>query len=107
MRQDLNFLLGNRIKEIRKNLKLTQDKLAELVEIDAKHLSRIECGKTPPSLNLLKKIALKLKIDISEFFITQHFKSKKELISEINLILNDSDLDKVQIFYKILKSFNR
>ncbi len=41
-----NILLGKKIKEIKKKRGLTQDFLAEKVGIDAKHLSRIECGKT-------------------------------------------------------------
>ena len=104
MTDNLTYLLGKRIKELRKSRSFTQDKLAELIEIDAKHLSRIECAKTQPSLNLLKKISHVLEIDISELFKTQHFKTKEELIREINLILNDFSLNKVQDFYKILKS---
>ncbi len=105
MMHDLTFLLGNRIKELRRSKKFTQDKLAELIDIDAKHLSRIECGKTQPSLNLLKKIATVFEIDISELFKTQHIKTKTELITEINLILENSDLKLVQLYYKILASF--
>jgi len=104
MTYDLTFLLGNRIKELRKSKHLTQDKLAELLDIDAKHLSRIECAKTQPSLNLLKKISSVLEVDILELFRTQHFKTKEELIKEINTILNNSNLDSIQLYYKILKS---
>lgn len=106
MTNDLTFLLGKRIKELRKSKNFTQDKFAELIEIDAKHLSRIECAKTQPSLNLLKKISSVLEIDIIELFKTQHFKTKEDLIKDINLILNNSKLEKVQLFYKILKSID-
>ena len=105
MMYDLTFLLGNRIKELRKSKKFTQDSLAELIDIDAKHLSRIECGKTQPSLSLLRKIATVFEIDISELFKTQHIKTKTDLISEINLMLENSDLKAVQLYYKILMSF--
>lgn len=104
MKDDLTCLLGKRIKELRKGKNFTQDKFAELIGIDAKHLSRIECAKTPPSLNLLKKISAILNVDIAEFFKTQHFKTKDELISEIDIILNNSDIEQVKLFYKILKS---
>lgn len=96
--------LGNRIRELRKSKNYTQDKFAELVDIDSKHLSRIECSKTQPSLNLLRKIACVLEIDIFELFNCKHFKNKDELIKEICLILNNSDVDKVRLFYKILKN---
>ncbi|MBR3604540.1 MAG: helix-turn-helix transcriptional regulator [Candidatus Gastranaerophilales bacterium] len=108
MNESLNFL-GARIKELRKNKKYTQDKFAELIGIDAKHLSRVECSRTQPSLNLLNKISKVLEIDILELFKieqneTQRFKNKKELINEINLILDKVDTYKVKLFYKILKT---
>lgn len=107
MNESLNFL-GARIKELRKSKKYTQDKFAELIGIDAKHLSRVECSRTQPSLNLLNKISQVLEIDILELFKIQHdevqcFKNKKELIDEINLILDKVDTHKVKLFYKILK----
>ena len=106
MADDLSLFLSKRIKELRKSKNYTQDKFAELIDVDAKHLSRIECGKTQPSLNLLKKISVVLNVEISELFKTQHFKTKEELIKEINLALENSDLNKVKLFYKILKDIN-
>ena len=108
MNESLNFL-GARIKELRKNKKYTQDEFAELIGIDAKHLSRVECSRTQPSLNLLNKISQVLEIDILEFFNVQRqniesFKNKEELIEEINSILADSNLAKVRMYYKILKN---
>ena len=104
MTDELLNSLGCRIRELRKSKNYTQDKFAELIEIDAKHLSRIECSKTQPSLNLLRKISCVLEIDISELFNNKHFKNKNDLIEEICLILNNSDLNKVRLFYKILKN---
>ncbi|MBR5303250.1 MAG: helix-turn-helix transcriptional regulator [Candidatus Gastranaerophilales bacterium] len=77
--------------------------------IDAKHLSRVECSRTQPSLNLLNKIAQVLEINILELFKIEHlenqcFKNKEELIEEINIILNDANFHKVRLFYKILKN---
>jgi len=50
-------LLGERIKELRKAKKLSQDKLSEQIGIDPKHLSRIEVGNSYSSLSTLEKIA--------------------------------------------------
>ena len=102
-------LFGKRIKELRKNKKYTQDKFAELIGIDAKHLSRVECSRTQPSLNLLNKISQVLEIDILEIFKVESqniecFKNKEELIDEINVILDDANFHKVRLFYKILKN---
>ena len=55
--ENIRKSLGLRIKEVRKNKKLTQTQLAEKIGIDYKHLSRIEVGSSYPSINTLEKIA--------------------------------------------------
>ncbi len=95
-------LLGKRIKEIRKSKGFTQDALAEKIGIDSKHLSRVECGKNNPSLDLLYKIASVLDIDTEEFFKNSHLKEKEILIEEMNHALACCPIDKVRLFYKIL-----
>ncbi|MDR1594306.1 MAG: helix-turn-helix transcriptional regulator [Prevotellaceae bacterium] len=45
------------VKKLRKKLKLSQGKLANLSGINQSHISRIESGKKDPSLSTLEKIA--------------------------------------------------
>jgi len=99
---DTKKLLGERIKELRKKKGFTQDKLAEIVEIDSKHLSRIECGSNFPSLELLNKISTTLEIEPNVLFSTSHLKDKKTLVKEINSILEKENLESIRSFYKIL-----
>ena len=54
---DTKKYLGARIQEIRKLNGLKQSELAELLDIDPKHMSKIECGRCFPSFELLDKIA--------------------------------------------------
>lgn len=96
-----NFL-GKKIKEFRKNKGLTQDKLAEKIGIDVKHLSRIECGKNQLSLNLLYKICYILDVEPFRLFDTSITKQKDEMIKEIIKFLSETNEDKVRIYYKIL-----
>ncbi len=56
--------LGDKIRKMRKARGLTQEKLAELIGIDNKHLSRIEIGKHMPTYSVLKKLAKTLDFDI-------------------------------------------
>ena len=104
MDDNFSVLLGKRFKELRKNKGFTQDKFSEMPGIDAKHLSRIECGKTQPSLNLIKHAASIFNIEISKFFEIEHLYCKDELISQINEILKNTKEDKVSLIYKIIKS---
>ena len=49
--------LGNRIKERRKELDLTQDDLAKSLKVTPQHISAIEQDKRIPSLNMLVELA--------------------------------------------------
>jgi transcriptional regulator with XRE-family HTH domain len=63
-----NFLyikIGNRIAEIRKRNKFSQDHLAFIADMDRTYLMRLEKGRANPSVRTLHKIARKLKIKIS------------------------------------------
>lgn len=59
---------GLRIRELRKKQGLTQEKLAELAEIDYSYLNLIESGKKNPSLKRIGKLARVLKVSLSELF---------------------------------------
>ena len=63
-----NFLyikIGNRIAEVRKKNKFSQDHLAFIADMDRTYLMRLEKGRANPSVRTLHKIARKLKIKIS------------------------------------------
>ena len=65
---DTKKLIGERIKVLRKQAGLTQEQLAELVGLDARHLSRLEVGRHFPSLDSLERIAGALNVPLVEFF---------------------------------------
>ncbi len=100
---DIKSNLGTRIKELRKQRRLSQEKLAELVDISQNALSYIETGDNFCSADTLEKIIDALDIEPQELFNFGHFKSNAELLSEINCILNKNP-EKIPEFYKILKA---
>ncbi|MFA5315805.1 MAG: helix-turn-helix transcriptional regulator [Dehalococcoidales bacterium] len=59
--------LGKRIKELRKEKGLTQQRLAELAHVDYKYLQRIE-GLNPPALRIdtIDKLSKALKVKPAE-----------------------------------------
>lgn len=65
---DLREQFGNRLMELRKERKMTQDKLAELSELTRVYISGIEQGKRNVSLEVIAKLAQALQIKISQFF---------------------------------------
>jgi transcriptional regulator with XRE-family HTH domain len=52
---DIKKLLGKRIQEIRKSKKLTQEQVAEIIEMEPASLSNIENGKYYPTAENLEK----------------------------------------------------
>lgn len=95
---------GLRIKELRMSKGITQYKLAEIVEIDPKHLSHIETGRSFPKADLIEKMANALDVDYTQFFNTKHLKDKKELLERTNKLLNCATDEQLQLFYKILEN---
>ena len=49
--------VGERIRRIRKEQKMSQEKLAELIDVSTPHMSNIENGKTKFSLQVLIDLA--------------------------------------------------
>lgn len=71
--KDLRKLLGIRIKELRQELNMTQEQLAEIANIDIRTISNAECGATFPSKCLID-IADALKVKLPELFDFEHLK---------------------------------
>lgn len=59
-------LIGKNITRLRQEKLLSQEKLAELAEIDTRQIGRLERGETNASISLIKKIADALKVDICD-----------------------------------------
>lgn len=60
--------LGRKIQKLRKNLDLTQEKLAEKINISRTHMGHIEQGRKSPSIKTMDKLAEALKVKISDLF---------------------------------------
>lgn len=100
-------LLGARIKELRKARGLSQNQLSEKIDIDPKHLSRIEVGNSYPSLDTVEKIAKALGVEIKDLFEFVHQVSGKELTENINRLLKESDEEKLRLIFKIIRAVVR
>ena len=65
----LKKLLGSRIKELRIMKKMTQEQLAEIIDIGASSLSKIEIGMNYPTYDNLEKIAKSLNFEPYQLFL--------------------------------------
>ena len=62
-------LIGKRIKQRRKRLDLTQEEVAERIDISNQHMSNIERAKSIPSTEVLMKLAAALDTTPNEFLL--------------------------------------
>jgi len=69
---------GKVVREIRTEKGLTQEKLAELAEIDRTYIYRIEYGLREPSFSIFLKLIEGLKISSEEFILKYKNEIKKE-----------------------------
>lgn len=61
-------LVGNRIKEIRNEQGISQEKLALKAELDRTYVAGVESGKRNPSIKSLEKIINALDTNFGYFF---------------------------------------
>ena len=94
--------LGLRIKELRETKKLSQLKLAEIINMEASNLSKIERGIQIPKEEGLIKISEALDVQVKELFDFEHLVDTHIIINKIIDILNNSDEETIRKYYKIL-----
>ncbi len=61
-----DIVLAKRIKKLRRKVGLTQEKLAEKVNVSTTHIGLIETGKRRASLKTLQKIATALNTKVKD-----------------------------------------
>ena len=77
-------LIGTRIKEKRKQKKLTQENIAESLDVSVGYVSQVERGATKISLDLLAEISTLLDCDIAFFVSESATNSNNYLADELN-----------------------
>lgn len=96
-------IIGERLKKARTDKKITQEKLAEQLDVSIAFLSRIERGSSHINLKRLTQICEIL--GVSEGYILNGVSSNSTnyLSTEFNDILNSVSPEKQKLIYKIAK----
>lgn len=63
----INQAIAQTIRELRTKNKVSQEKLAEVIDSHQVYISEIENGKKIPSITVLYKISLFFNLSLSEF----------------------------------------
>ena len=99
MSMDIKQILGSNLKKYRKARGYTQMQLAELVDVDQKHISFIESGNTFPSAGLISKIVEKLDIVPKKLFDIEEDISVEKMKENIIKIIEKSEYSDVSKIY--------
>lgn len=96
-------IIGERLKKTRTDKKMTQENLAEKLDVSIAFLSRIERGNSHINLKRLSQICEIL--GVSEGYILNGTSNSSEnyLTSEFNNILSSVSPEKQKLIYKIAK----
>lgn len=106
--KNLKYEMGNRLSEARKKNTLTQEELAELLDVSVKHISAVERGKS--SLSLKKLIQASQILDVSlDYLITG---------TDLNLadtpfprsalrIISSGDPSEIDLFLEYISFYNK
>lgn len=87
--------IGLKIKERRQAQGITQEFIADQLDVNPSHISNIECGRANPSLTALVKIANILQCSVDYFISGEYtYKIDKEKVKT----LDDKIMDKLKYF---------
>lgn len=96
--------LGERIKKLRKFKKLTQEQLAELVDIDVRQIARIEACESLPSIPTLLKFCSVFGISPNDILIysSDDHSTSSSLKADINDMLALAQTEQLELIKKLI-----
>lgn len=80
MKEDILLSIGRKIKEIRKSKKMILSEVAQKANVSTALVSKVENGRTVPSLSVLLTLVEALDEDLSNFFRGVVLKSDKSYV---------------------------
>ena len=96
--------LGLKIKELRKRKGLTQEELAELIQMEQNSISVMESGRNFPTLGTLEKIAKVLDVNLSDFFDYDYIEDIDVIKASTEYIISKMDDKQLRQLFKYVKS---
>lgn len=98
-------LFGRRLKAARVAAGIKQGSLARALDVDPKHISRLERGKVKPSFDLICQASRFLKVSpglLLELDVAEE--NTSVLKEEIRRLLEDADVKQIQRAHRVLKA---
>ena len=96
--------IGSRIRAERTNQKISQEKLAEIVDVGTTHISHIETGNTKMSIKVFIAIINALNLSADELLRNHINKAKHIFEGELADIISDCTDEETRIITDTAKS---
>ena len=101
---ELNYsIIGVRLKQARINQKITQEELAEKLDVSVAYISRVERGSTKINLKRLAEICSILNVSQGEILEGTTPTSVSYLTTALSDLLKNCPPEKMDLIYKISK----
>lgn len=100
----LNYnIIGLRLKEARLNKKITQENLAEKMDVSVAYISRIERGSSSVNLKRLSEICSILEVSEGEILNGTSSSSPSYLSEAFNDLIKNCPPEKTDLIYKVAR----
>lgn len=99
--------IGQKIRNLRTDQKLSQAQLADSLGISARYLGEVEAGKRNLSFGILYAIANRLAIPLPELLDFESRQGREETIMQIMHYLEEMPLGHLQFLQRALRQFMR
>lgn len=98
------YLIGQKIRKVRKSRGLSQEELSERVGISTTHMSHIETGNTKLSLPVLVGLALTLEVRTDELLFDESPAERTAAMDAITHVLEECDTQQIHIIEDVIKA---
>jgi len=98
-----------RIKEVRKELKITQREFGESAGIDRRYVAKVECGSQNPSFKFIRSISIRHKISldwllygVGDKFVSADEKNYGKELVEFRKLLDKANPEDIEVVIKMI-----
>jgi transcriptional regulator with XRE-family HTH domain len=97
--------LGRRLQRLRRLRGLTQEQLAERIDINPKYLSSVERGEENPTLDLFLRLAEGLQVELPTLFqYAQEGESRARLRQHVERLIADLSEEELRRVVRVLEA---
>ena len=100
-------LLGCRIRSLRVQRGLSQDRLGELAGLNGKYLGEVERGNSNISIVNLSKLADVLSVPLLSLLTIGHEQDRGKLLEDLNHLLEGADDAQLKVIYRVIEAVVR